>query len=70
MAKKYADGWHTICGHRVYVENNMVKRGISSDGQKTVYPYRPCKTGGWYCDQTMSVAAFRSAWYRDTVNLW
>jgi hypothetical protein len=55
----------------VLVENGMVVCGIDGEGvnQKTVYPYRPCKTGGWYCDQTMTLDAFRAAWLRDKANL-
>lgn len=41
------DGWHTLNGYDVYVEGNRVKRAISKDGQKTLYPYIACKSGGW-----------------------
>lgn len=35
------DGWHdTKSGISYYVENGLIVRGLSSDGQRTLYPYR------------------------------
>lgn len=34
------DGWHeTKGGISYYVENGLIIRGLSSDGQRTLYPY-------------------------------
>lgn len=41
------DGWHTLNGYEVYVEDNRVKIANSKDGQRTLYPYIACKNGGW-----------------------
>ena len=47
---KYKDGWHTICGYSVYVENDRIVRGIKLDRNKSpvpAYPYRrDNKNGG------------------------
>ena len=46
------DGWHVLKGYEVYVENNMVMRGIKEDhnGERvTAYPYRYNTTYGG-CD--------------------
>ena len=57
--KAIKDGWHTIYGIDAYIENGCVKRGLSSDGQRTIYPYKAAKSGGWDLDQYMSVDYFR-----------
>ena len=46
------DGWHILKGYEVYVENNMVMRGIKEDhnGERvTAYPNR-CNTTYGGCD--------------------
>lgn len=58
MKKTVRDGWHTIAGQNVYIENGYIKRGLSSDGQKATYPYRAVKDG-WDLDQYMSPDTFR-----------
>lgn len=36
-----ADGWHEMkSGVSYIVENGRIVRGLSSDGQQTLYPYR------------------------------
>lgn len=65
------DGWHTLAGHKVWVENGRVLRGISTDhngSQVTVYPYRASRQdNGWDNDSGISVGAFRSGIQRGTV---
>jgi hypothetical protein len=66
---KIKDGWHMIQGHDVYVENGIVKRGITADGQRPVYPYTPCKYGGYETNTWLSVAAFAARCKRGTVKM-
>lgn len=57
------NGWHTICGYDIFVENNRVLRGTKYDHNHdlvTAYPYRKCKTGGWDNCSGISVSTFRS----------
>lgn len=41
--------WRKFYGLKIAVdaETGVVWRGISADGQRTIYPYEPCKYGGW-----------------------
>lgn len=62
------DGWHTICGHEVWVESNRVMRGTKYDNNHslvTAYPYRKCKTGGWDNCSGISVSTFRNLCDKD-----
>lgn len=62
------DGWHTICGYEVWVENNRVTRGTKYDNSHSLvaaYPYRKCKTGGWDNCSGISVSTFRSLCNKD-----
>lgn len=67
--KKNKDGWHVIYGYRVYVEDSCILRGIIGDGnsQRTSYPYRISKYGGWNNCAGLSVNAFRAGVKRDTI---
>ena len=65
MKKIVKDGWHSVCGFDVYVENGIVKRGIV--GGCTAYPCRKSKYGGWVIDTHMTLDALRSGLLRDTV---
>lgn len=51
MKTKWTDGWHDVEGStlRYYIEDGMFVRGTSGEGFniRTVYPYLPCKTGGY-----------------------
>jgi hypothetical protein len=69
--KKVSDGWHRILGYNVYVEHGRIKYGVDGQGwkEKTVYPYRACRTGGWDIDQHMSIDAFRAAVNRETADM-
>ena len=63
------NGWHTIYGNNVYVEDGKVLRGVSHDHQRTEYPYR--WIGNPYKCYTLAsgigVEAFRSGVRRGTV---
>lgn len=59
MTKKVKDGWHTIAGCDVYIENGYIIRGTKNDGQLPAYPYRAAKGGGWDLDQYMTPETFR-----------
>lgn len=65
------DGWHTIYNNMVYVEDNKVLRGVSSDHQRTAYPYRWMgKPHNCYTIASgISVEAFRSGVRRGTIEM-
>ena len=63
---KVKNGWHTISGYTVYVEDGKVLRGLSTDKQKAVFPYRAVKDG-WTSASGLTVDAFRSGIRRDTI---
>lgn len=50
MKKQIKDGWHTLAGYSVYVENGYVLRGVAPDyngiGERSIYPYEHSKYGG------------------------
>lgn len=72
MAKN-KDGWHTILGNRVYVEQGKVIRAVVQDSNGSLvpaWPYWPSKYGGWdNCSGLLSVSAFRRRVKNDTVIL-
>lgn len=59
MKKTIRDGWHTIAGYNVYIENGYIKRGLSNDGSRTTYPYSSGKYDGWDLDTYMTPDNFR-----------
>lgn len=62
------DGWHTILGWEVYVENGNIFRGI--DKEKTYYPYRwNKKYNCWVNDAPLSVGVFRAGMNRGTIKM-
>lgn len=65
--KKAADGWHTVHGQEIYVEEGVVVRGVS-DG-RTTYPYRKDRTGnGWTnISREITLAAYSAGWRRGTI---
>lgn len=70
--KHVYDGWHTIQGFEIYVEDDKVKRGISGDGvtAKPTYPYRYNKQMNcWVNCSGLSVSAFKSGVRRGTVTM-
>lgn len=62
-------GWHHVCGCDIYVEDGCIVRGKSADGQKTTYPYRKCRSGGWDIATGISVGAFRLGVQRGTIDM-
>jgi hypothetical protein len=54
------DGWHTVKGFEVYVEDGHIIRGTSGEGvnYKTTYPYRSAREGGWEKGEP-TVSAFK-----------
>lgn len=68
MKKMISDGWHMAAGYKVYVEDGKILRGILGDGcnQRTAYPYRESKYGGYTECIGITVAAFCSAARRGT----
>lgn len=60
--KHYKDGWHTLGGHKVYIQNDHVLRGVTSDhsglGQRPLYPYIRCKTGGYDREEKVLASTF------------
>lgn len=70
--RKMKDGWHTICGWRVLVDNNRIAMGTSGTDikQKPIYPYRWSKTENcWVNIAPVSVAAFRTGIKRGTIQM-
>lgn len=59
------DGWHVICGCDVYVEDGRIIRAKILG--KAAWMYRKCKDGGWDCEESISVSAFRSGFNRGTI---
>lgn len=67
------DGWHSIGGYRVYVENNRVIRGVVGEylGTKTAYPYRRDRRHKnlWDNVSGLTCNAFKSGVKRGTIKL-
>lgn len=51
------DGWHSIQGKSVYVENGFV-RAMKNNNTLSAYVYRSCRTGGWDLEGKITPAAF------------
>lgn len=65
---KNSSGWRVVCGYDVYVENNKILRGVS--GGRVTYPYRwDSDLNAYIYCSGISVSAFRSAYYRNTVTM-
>lgn len=68
MAKAISDGWHTIKGQSVYVEDGCILRGVrhsvSGLGEETTYPYwYDEKQRVWTNVRRVKVGTFRSGRY-------
>ena len=67
-----SDGWHTIAGYYVYIEDGYITRGLKGiEGvyQTAGYIYRKLKSGGWGKETAVSVAAFRAGVKRGTITI-
>lgn len=72
MTNAIKDGWHTIQGYRVYVENGFILRGMKLDYNGSLvpaWPYRACRTGGWDNCTGLSVSAFSAGARRGSITL-
>ena len=59
------NGWHKVYGMDVFVRDGRVIRGLSVDGQKTVYPYKLIKQYGW-TEDCPTLAGLRAGISRGT----
>lgn len=73
MSKKVNDGWHTILGNLVYVENGKVMYGMKKDyngSWVTAAVYRGTNHGYWVNENRCNtVDAFRAGVKRRTIVL-
>ena len=66
---KSNDGWREVYGRKVYVENGKVIRGLSTDGQRTVWPYEGTNSGGLNnVSGKLTLAALRARTDRGTIS--
>lgn len=64
------DGWHTICGYSVYVEDGKIKRGMKESDTLTAYVYRWNKSlSCWTKESDITPDAFRAGIKRGTITL-
>ena len=75
---KMKDGWHTISGYEVYVEDGYILRGINRDqngGMLPAFVYRQDRTKSgrecdrWTLEEKITPDAFRSGVRRWTICL-
>lgn len=67
MKKTYTDGWHTIAGFKVYIEDGMITRGLSDDSQRPLYVYRKSRIRGYDKEDRITPDAFRAGVSRGTI---
>lgn len=69
-----SDGWHTISGYRVYIEDGYITRGITDDGQDRLYVYRACPSlyrfDEWDRVYHITPDAFRAGVRRGTIDMY
>ena len=67
--KQVKDGWHTVAGHNVYVENGKIIRGVEGEDltRVPVYPYRWMPSANAWSKESMTPDAFRAGIKRETV---
>lgn len=66
------DGWHKILGYEIYVENNIVKRGVLHKSELNIVPgyvYRKIGTGWSRESLGITVNAFIGGVRRGTIDL-
>lgn len=64
--------WRIAAGHEVFVENGKILRGMVRDSNgsyKPTYPYRLNRNGTWIIETGVTLAAFRSAVRRGTMDM-
>ena len=68
MKKEVRDGWYTVKGYEVYVEDGAVARAVSDKGhgRVTVYPYRITREGA-YIRCSVSLPALRAGLSRGSI---
>lgn len=69
MSRQTTDGWHTVYGMDVFVEDGRIVRGviIGRDGSRvTAYPYRYDREAGNWVNQAgrVTLNAFRKGYPR------
>ena len=63
------DGWHTIQGKYVYVENGYIIRAMKNNNTLPAYVYRSCRNGGWDIEEKITPAAFSAGFRRGTIEI-
>lgn len=64
--KKFRDGWHTIQGEHVYIEDGKIRRAMKGDLPAAVY--RWSRAGRcWVNDLPITPAAFAAGIRRETI---
>ena len=66
---KIRDGWHTVNGWNVYVEDGYAVRGVSRDSQRPLYLYTPARGGGMDRIDGIPFGALRGRMNRGTIVL-
>lgn len=64
--KKIKNGWHTICGCSVYVEDGYITRAMKENDTLPASVYKQSRYGGWDKAVPCTVSAFRSGHRRGT----
>lgn len=68
---KYQDGWHKIAGYTIHVENGRVSRGVEHRAGSVIwrptFPYRWNDKLRCWCNESMTVDAFRAGVRRGTI---
>lgn len=64
--KKLSDGWHTICGRSVYVEDGYILRAMKANDTLPASVYKKSPYGRWDKACPCTVSAFRSGHRRGT----
>ena len=65
------DGWHTICGNRILVQDGFIRYGVEGEGFafRMSYACRYLKHIGWVRTVNLTPAAFRSGIKRGTIKM-
>ncbi len=71
MARKVKDGWHSVYGMTVLVEDGRIRYGVGGTGLKyhTTHPYQSNGHTGWYNITGVTLEAFRSGVRRGTMDM-